>query len=254
MATWSELLSKQVKAYAEENTEWKQVAGERILPFLNSRLPAMNTAHEHLIRYCEPVYLAAEKIFDINFPATFVIYVGLGLGAGWATSYLGRPAILFGLENIAEEGWTKPAAVEGLIAHEIGHLIHNHWREKVGKDFASGPWWQLYTEGFAQRCEHLVLGRESWHMTLGAGYQDWLPWCRQHSKWLAAEFLRRVKTNGDIRPFFGSWQEVYGRKQTGYFLGHELIKLLERHFTIVEIARMDDVENKIMQLATELTS
>jgi hypothetical protein len=38
---------------------------------------------------------------------------------------------------------------------------------------------------------------------------------------------------------------VSGRKQVGYYLGHELIKGLERTMTIEEIAELRDVETKV---------
>jgi hypothetical protein len=252
LASWPDLLSKQIGTYEDENTDWKQIAREKIFPILNSRLPAMITAHDQLIKYCEPVYLVARNRFSISFPMAIVIYVGLGLGAGWATTLSGQPSILFGLENIAEEGWTQTLAIEGLIAHEMGHLIQHHLRENLKRSFGAGPWWQLYTEGFAQHCEHLILGKESWHMTLGAGYQDWLLWCQKNLKWLASEYLRRVDSHTEITPFFGSWHELNGKKQTGYFLGRELILRMESRYSIEEIACIADVDNEIKKVVNEL--
>jgi hypothetical protein len=178
--------------------------------------------------------------------------VGIGLGAGWATTYQNSPALLFGLENIAEEGWSKPAAIEGLIAHELGHLIHFHWRAQAGKAIGSGPWWQLYEEGFAERCEHVLLGEDSWHMASGTGYQGWPEWCRENKSWLAAEFLKRAGSGEDIRPFFGSWLNLRGQRQTGYFLGHELVKKLGEHKTLAEIAVLDDFDSQMKQLTAEM--
>ncbi len=252
MAGWPELLRRQIEAYQQEKTDWKKVARERIFPFLNLRMPTMAAAREELIKFCEPVFVAAQKMFDFEFPVTFVIYIGLGLGAGWATIYFGQPAVLFGLENIAEEGWSKSEAIEGLIAHELGHLLHQHWRKKADMDLGTGPWWQLYTEGFAQRCEHLILGKESWHMARGPGNQDWLPWCRNNIKWLAAEFLRRADLSEDTRPFFGSWLDIKGRKQTGYYLGCQVVQELHRQNSLKEIARMEEIEKEIRDLVTEL--
>lgn len=45
----------------------------------------------------------ASKKIGLDFSITLVIYVGIGCGAGWATTYNRQPAILLGLENIAEE-------------------------------------------------------------------------------------------------------------------------------------------------------
>ena len=42
-----------------------------------------------------------------------------------------------------------------------------------------------------------------------------------------------------IRPFFGSWFEIRGRKQCGYFLGHELVGQLETSMSLKEVALLD---------------
>jgi hypothetical protein len=101
------------------------------------------------------------------------------------------------------------------------------------------PWLQLYVEGFAQRCEHLILGRESWHQAEDEG---WLTWCREHQTELAEAFLHRAESGQSVSEFFGSWFEFRGKKQTGYFLGHECILQLERKWPLHEIARLLDDE------------
>ncbi len=252
MAQWPELCDKQVQDYKNEGLDWRQVARERIFPFLEERQTEMEAGHGYLLKSCEPICHAAQRKFGYAVPLIAVIYVGIGLGAGWATAYQNSPALLFGLEAIAEEGWSQPAAIEGLIAHELGHLIHFNWRAQAGKAIVPGPWWQLYEEGFAERCEHVLLGEDRWHIASGAGYQGWLEWCRENQSWLAAEFLRRAGAGEDIRPFFGSWFNVRGQKQTGYFLGHELIKKLEEHKTLEEIAILEGFEGELKQLITEM--
>ena len=104
---------------------------------------------------------------------TLVICVGIGCGAGWVTKYAGGPAILFGLENIAECGWSASKAIAGLMAHEIGHLLHNQirWQKRLTSE--SGPWGQLYCEGFVQYCESLLPAEIRWHQVLGED-ENWL--------------------------------------------------------------------------------
>jgi hypothetical protein len=245
MSGWPELLAKQQEDYASEGYDWRQVARERVFPHLDERLPAMRTAHDHLVAIGEPTYARAQRALDFDAEAIFLIYVGIGCGAGWVTHYQETPAVLFGLENVAEEGWTDPITLAGLVAHETGHLVHFYWRDQHGCPKGSGPWWQLYTEGFAQRCEGLILGEESWHMAASAGQGDWLAWCRANRGWLAAEFLRAVDGGEPVRPFFGSWFELRGRKQTGYFLGHEVIRQLEIGMTLQEIALLDPADDRI---------
>ena len=55
-------------------------------------------------------------MFGIDFPITFVIHVGIGCGAGWATRFRGRPAVLFGLENATEVGWRDATTLTALVS------------------------------------------------------------------------------------------------------------------------------------------
>ena len=182
----------------------------------------MEEAHRHLVTLCEPVYAR------------------IGCGAGWVTTYQGMPAVLFGLENAAEEGWTGPEVLTGLIAHEIGHVAHHHWCQQRGLPNGSGPWWQLYSEGFAQRCEHVILEGDSWHMA--RRMEGWQDWCRANEGWLAAGYLRAVDGGESLRPFFGSWYDIQGWKQTGYYLGHRVIRRLEAGMDLHQIAVLDEIE------------
>jgi len=240
MARWPELLAKQQACYAEDGEDWRQVAREMVFPYLAERLAGMEEAHGHLVTLCDPVYARAQRMLAFRCDMVAVIYAGIGCGAGWVTTYQGMPAILFGLENAAEEGWTGPDVLTGLIAHEIGHVAHHHWRQQWGVHNGLGPWWQLYSEGFAQRCEHLILEGDSWHMA--RRIEGWQGWCEANEGWLAAEFLRTVDEGESLRPFFGSWYDIRGWKQTGYYLGHRVIRRLEASMDLHEIALWDEFE------------
>jgi hypothetical protein len=242
MSQWPELLQKQLKDYSDEGLDWRQVAREKVFPFLSERLPAMCGAHRNLVGCCASIHSRAQEALGFESAATFVIYVGIGCGAGWATTLHNAPAVLFGLENVAECGWSQPPALTGLVAHEIGHLAHQHWRTEDGLKPGSGPWWQLYEEGFAQRCEHVILAVDTWHQSTGVNDDDWLDWCQSHRAWLAAEFLRRADADESVRPFFGSWFHIRGHRQCGYFLGHEAIRELECSANRKEIALLEDTE------------
>lgn len=252
MSQWPELLQKQLQDYSQEGVDWRQVAREKVFPFLNERLAAMRRAHHNLMDCCASVYIRAQEALGFESEMTFVIYVGIGCGAGWATTLQNAPAVLFGLENIAECGWSEPPALPGLVAHEIGHLAHHHWRRQVGLQLGCGSWWQLYEEGFAQRCEHVILGADTWHPSSGDSGDDWLEWCQSHRAWLAAEFLRRVDADQSVRSFFGSWFDIRGHKQCGYFLGHEVIRELESGANLEEIALLEDTEGACRSIVEDL--
>jgi hypothetical protein len=204
----------------------------------------MRTAHDNLRDACGPLYTRAEEALGFQSDAVFVIHVGIGCGAGWVTTYQNKPAILYGLENIVECGWSEPQALTGLVAHEVGHLAHFHWRAQRAVPLGSGPLWQIYEEGFAQRCEHLVLGADTWHMNEGRE-DDWLTWCQGHGQWLATEFLRTVDEGGSVHRFFGSWLDIQGYSQTGYYLGHELIRELESSMELSGVALLDSDDPRL---------
>ena len=153
--------------------------------------------------------------------------------------YKKKPAVLLGLENIAELRWHTKDKLEGLILHELCHIIHVIQRGLSFKEFETleeDPLFLLYSEGFAQRCEHLILNKELWRY---AQDEKWLEWCIENEYLLAKEFLRRVKNGERVNEFFGSWLEIFGKSQTGYYLGYSFIKELEKKHNIYEIAKLD---------------
>jgi len=240
MSGWTELLEKQIEDYSEQSVDWKQIARERVFPYLGDRLPAMREARENLLKLCPAIYSKAEQVLGFHTSAYFVIYVGIGCGAGWVTTFRDKYSILFGLENIAESGWSDPESITGLICHEMGHVAHYHLRAQNKRRFGSDAWWQLYTEGFAQHCESLI--NESSHQETQD--DDWLEWCQQNKSRLAADFIRAVDEEQPVNAFFGSWFEIEGHSETGYFLGHEVIKGLVKKMSFHEIALLDDFDKQ----------
>ena len=253
MSHWPELLQKQLDDYASLNEDWRVTAKERIFPSLPERLPTMQTAHDNLLKICDDIYKRFQKTTGVDNDLVCVIYAGLGCGAGWATDYEGKPAILFGLENIAEEGWQEQATLEGLMAHELGHLVHLEWRKQANRPDEDSPWWQLFTEGFAQYCEEIILARPSRHMQADPE-KNWHEWCQENLGWLATEFLRRADQGEDMRPFFGSWFDLHGYKQTGYFLGHELVKALQEQMSLQEVAILTNIESNLRPLLAQMAT
>lgn len=247
LAPYPELLEKQQLCYSGEGEDWRRIASEIVFPCIPDRLHAMEIAHDSIIGTYERVSSDVAYVLDFEEEVALVVYVGIGCGAGWATKYNGTPAILLGLESMAECGWIEPYKVEGLIAHELGHLVHSKLRDDNGVADSSGPWWQLYCEGFAQICEQLVTGSESWHMRDGTGNEDWLTWCGENRAWLAQEFLRAVDAGESVRPFFGSWYEIEGRSQTGYYLGRELINCLRALLSLHDIALLQPDDSRLKE-------
>ncbi len=236
MDRWPELLEKQIQDYSDQNLEWKKVAHERILPHWSAQLPVMCEARKNLRKYFPLIYIKAAGVLNFDEDMVGVIYVGMGCGAGWVTTFQNRLSILFGLENIADSGWSDPDSICGLIAHEMGHWAHYRLRRHNCKPVGAGAWWQLYSEGFAQYCEYLING--SWHQENSD--KSRLVWCQTNKGRLAAEFLKSIEENLPINPFFGSWFNIEGHSETGYFLGNEVIRALMNEVQFSEIALLDD--------------
>jgi hypothetical protein len=256
MSAWPELRDLQVADYTRDHLDWRDMAAKHVFHDLDNHIPAILTAHTLLSASSATIYGLAQEYLHLDFPMYLLFYVGIGLGAGWATHFRGKPAVLFGLENIAVCGWANASALAGLTAHELGHVWHAHLRSQAGLCPAAEPWWTLYEEGLAQYCEHLILCRASWHMQ--TDQPEWLGWCTEQRGWLAHEYLRLAGNGEETRPFFGSWFEVRGYRQTGYFLGHELVNFWRRDTTLESIAHWsaneiaDYTQSGLAKLASEV--
>ncbi|MGB8252591.1 MAG: hypothetical protein WCF08_05205 [Anaerolineaceae bacterium] len=252
MGNRSELLQLQIADYASQGEDWRQVGAKKIFPFVESRLVEMQAAHDILLAEFEPICRKAQAKLGFNQNLAGLIHVGIGCGAGWVTLYAGKQTILFGLENIAECHWSNGPSLKGLIAHEIGHVVQAAWRSEAGLKDYEESWWQLFIEGFAQQCEHLILGLESWHMASSSD-GDWLAWCQQNRGYLANRFLEDTSQGNDISPFFGSWHTIRGHSQCGYFLGHEAIQdILTSGMTFREILLLENPEHHIVEAVKHL--
>jgi hypothetical protein len=244
MSKYPELLLKQINSYDEEGHNWRQIALKHVFPELEQRLPSMVEARSNILTEIEPSISECRSKFGFPQDLVIVIYVGIGVGAGWATEYSGKPAILFGLENIAECGWQSAERVRSLILHETGHLYLRFQRQGLDSQKVNSHYFELYSEGFAQRFEHLVLGRSAWYLPRGINKERWLEWCESHKSQLASILLDRDKRKEPINDFFGHWLNIEGWRQVGYYLGHEFITYLEATKTVQEIARLLDIDTQ----------
>lgn len=250
MGKWPRLRNFLKKKYKEEGQDWFTIAQEFVFPKFNENVDEFQKIGDILQDHIPNILKELKKQFKVDFEILFIIYVGIGLGAGWATEFDGKPAILFGIENAAECGWNRRKILEPLIAHELGHILHHFWRKQNNLPiFSQSPLWTLYEEGFAMRIEHRIMGYESWHEQQED--KGWLLWCQMNQAWLSEEFLKKMMENSQesLRPFFGSWYDIKGMKQTGYYLGHEIIKHLEKQNTLQEIANfsLSKIERSISE-------
>lgn len=230
-----ELHGKQIQDYTGAGQDWREIALTRVFPPLPERLELMEEARTRLARLWGEVAARARRVLGLEQEVAAIVHVGIGCRAGWAMMYQGKPAVLFGLENIAELGWQAAECLEGLIAHELGHVAHHAWRGEPLEPVEEDPLGILYTEGFAQRMEDVILGRESWHLSPD---REWLPWCRAHLREIARAYRDRAIRAEAVNPFFGSWLSYQGVPFTGHFLGHAAIGALEQDRSLAELARL----------------
>ncbi len=178
-----------------------------------------------------------DKLFDKEPDINIVLYLGLCNGAGWATTLDGKNTVLLGIEKIIELGWGDETNMRALILHEIGHLWHKlngnlHIPEytKRRKGIA-----QLYCEGVAMVCEHILCGDDEFY------HQDkngWLDWCYKNENQIKREYLRRLDNKESVQDFFGDWCSYNGRSDVGYFLGCRFVRFLMKANSLKEIANM----------------
>ena len=177
------------------------------------------------------------KLFDKEPDINIVLYLGLCNGAGWATTLGGKNTVLLGVEKIIELNWGDETNMRALILHEIGHLWHKlngnlHIPEytKRRKGIA-----QLYCEGVAMVCEHILCGDNDFY------HQDkdgWLDWCYKNENQIKREYLRRLVKKESVQDFFGDWCSYNGHSDVGYFLGCRFVRYLMRTRSLKEIANM----------------
>lgn len=258
MAPWPELLAKQKESYSKIGMDWRKVARTRVFPQFEDHLERMRRLHTGLARALPVSWAGVRKRLGVRFPVRFVIYVGIGCGMGWATRLGGQPAVLFGLENAAEHHDGSRDIWPGVVSHEVAHLAHYEWRRRYGVDHQpvkDHPLWQLYEEGFATQAEREIEGSDAFRIRTGD--PRWLPWCESHRRWLATKFLEDVKARRSVRPFFGSWYNIKGHIQTGYYLGAEVIREWRRSWSfescavVPEMAVRPMARKALREMATE---
>jgi len=246
MNEFPELFEKQKRDYKEQGIDWRKIAEKRIFPFINKNVKDIIETHELLIKILSKIYKTSvevsKEIFDMKFSLNCVIYVGIGCGAGWVTDYEGKASILFGIENIVECGWTDEESLSGLITHEIGHVVHRILRKKNNKKWGESPYFQLYCEGFAQRFVELVFKKPFFYQAKGD--DKWFEFCKNNIKFLAEKFIEHVSQGKSLNIFFGSWFNIKGHKETGYFLSTLVIRILEEEYNLKQIAVMNEKEIK----------
>ncbi|MGC8514563.1 MAG: hypothetical protein ACP5OC_00315 [Thermoplasmata archaeon] len=142
--------------------------------------------------------------------------------------------------------------MKGLILHEAGHVFQEIVRKEKKLSYGVGPIWHLYEEGFAEYFESLLLNSEEWHQSLGQ--PGWSRWCEDHIQYLSKLFLKDVKEIDKTSRFFGSWYDIEGWKETGYYLGYRILKQLGLPLSDLASLTSHEIETKLSQILAEFAS
>jgi hypothetical protein len=190
------------------------------------------------------------QFYDVEYQ--IVLYWGNGAGAGWYTKYNGVPSILLGFENILILDWSSKTALKALIAHEFGHLVHEHIRKDVVKkeNSPTHAYDILYSEGFAQYIESLITGYNVFP-ELEKGNADVRSYVETNLPAICCEYKKRIHDALKVNDFFGSSCSWSGYRQLGYYLGFLFIKELSKTLSLNELASLS-TENYSRYVSTFL--
>ena len=257
MKNYPQLLELQIRCHNNDISILKAMAS-KLLKYSIRREEEITKAWRNIYPAIPVVTERAQKIFT-NLPNKIyiIIYVGSGCGAGWATEYNGEYAILLGLEMIVYHNWTSHEDIEGLVAHELCHIIHMYLRNMNAREFEKleeQPCFLLYSEGFAMKCEHILTNR-MWRI---ADKNDWVDYCVKNKDVLAKEYLESFEKGLSTIKFWSSWQGIDGYTQTGYYLGYEFIEYLMREYSLSleEIAKIgtDHIRRLVIEFLKAIRS
>lgn len=124
-----------------------------------------------------------------------------------------------------------------LILHEVGHLWHKLNGNLYIPDFTKRrkAIQQLYQEGVAMVCEHILCGDDNFY------HQDkdgWFDWCKKNENEIKREYLRRLEEKESVQDFFGDWCSYKGYSDVGYYLGSRFVEHLMKTYSLKQIANL----------------
>ncbi|MGH9077662.1 MAG: hypothetical protein ACRDY0_09470 [Acidimicrobiales bacterium] len=159
-----------------------------------------------------------------------VLLVG-PMSASAVVGQMGEEITLF---HCVEWFKTEPGA-RILVAHEDTHAFH---QLRVSHPVPTDLAWTAFYEGVALRASREVLpGRaeQDYYWYGYAGFDDWLPWCRDHAGDLLARFGDAIDDPAGAETFFGAGL-VDGQWRVGFYVADLLVGRIGR--TLPELVAM----------------
>lgn len=207
-----------------------------ILNDVKMNMEATETAHQSFVKVTKNLSDRIKSKFNVDLDVTVILYLGLGNGAGWATTVNNQKVVLIGLEKVVELGWCSESDMQDLIYHELGHIYHSLFeRKELFMTFKKRAVQQLYREGVAMAFEQTLCNDNSrFHQNVNG----WLSWCKENENLIKTEYLKRMNNNESIQDFFGDWCNFLGHSDVGYYLGTVFVRFLMNRYSLQEIASM----------------
>lgn len=224
------------------DAQQSQAAGIRwerdILPVLNAvpdhpdAAQAVRSFRRVTERLDERIRLAFGKSPD----AEVVLMLGLGNGAGWATTLNGKPTVLLGIEKIVELHWCSEDDMNGLVLHELGHVYAAQFGTSLSPSREQRLLAQLFSEGIAMVFEQELVGNPDYfHQNVNG----WTTWCHEHLSAIAHCFAAEAaRLTRETQRYFGDWVSFEGYPDVGYYLGARFVRFLMEKMTFDEVLRL----------------
>ncbi len=183
-------------------------------------------------RLDERIRLAFGKSPD----AEVVLMLGLGNGAGWATTLNGKPTVLLGIEKIVELHWCSEDDMNGLVLHELGHVYAAQFGTSLSPSREQRLLAQLFSEGIAMVFEQELVGNPDYfHQNVNG----WTTWCHEHLSAIAHCFAAESPSlTRETQRYFGDWVSFEGHPDVGYYLGARFVRFLMEKMTFDEVLRL----------------
>ena len=139
------------------------------------------------------------------------------------------------------EWFRDPGTAGVLVAHEAAHAWH---RRRVAAPVTPDMAWEALAEGIALQASRTAVPDhpEQDYFWYGVeGFEDWLPWCREHRELLLDEFRRALDDPDAVEAFFGGGF-VHAHWRTGFFVADVLVDELD--LSLAELAGLDAVAGR----------